>query len=276
MFKSSVFLLGLVTAGLVGPAMGWSQEVRVGIEGQLMLTFDGPELTTQPFDERSPIHLRIAQVTSSQGSRVYDLRYIGQEAGTYNLCDFLIRSDGGSLVELPPAMVTIRSSLPASHTGDLEEIPPPKRTSSFPYPWLLGLGGGVWLIAVIWLVGRRMARRPKQIPIEESAPPTLADQLRPLVESAVAGRLTPAEKGRLEWLLLAYWRERLQLEGAPPMELLSRMRDHAEAAVLLMRLEEWLHQRPKERSVNVAELLAPYQSIAALDIREKHTEGVLA
>lgn len=275
MLKSSVLLLGLVTALMGGSENGWSQDVRIGIEGRLMLKYSGPELTTSPFDDKSPILLRIANVTASRDSQVYDLRYIGQEAGTYDLADFLIRSDGGPIAELPPAMVTIRESLPANHNGDLEELAPPKRTSSIPYPWLMALGGSVWLIGGIWLIGRRLLNRPKQIPIEETAPPTLADQLRPLVESAMAGRLTPSEKARLEWLLLAHWRKRLNLEGVPPMELLTRMRDDAEAAVLLMRLEEWLHQRPMERRVNVSELLAPYQSASPLDVTKPQTEGAL-
>lgn len=269
-------LLALAATTVALPEFAWSEEVRIGIEGRYSLTYDGPKLAAKPVDDDSPIHLRIAQITSSNKGRVYDLRYIGQSAGTFDLGDYLIQSDGQPRGELPDMSVSIRESLPADHNGELEEIPDPGISSALPYQLLLYFAGSAWALAVVWLIVRRIGNRPKTTPIEKASPPTLADQLKPLIEAAMNGRLMPAEKARLEWLLLAHWRERLDLAGMPTVELLKRMRNHAEASSLLLRLEEWLYHRPTKDGENIAELLAPYQSSAALDVRERDAEGVPA
>ena len=270
------YWLCLFAASLEGADAANSPEVRIGIEGAFRLEHNGPELATKPFDEKSPIVLRIAQVTESQGGRVYDLRYIGQYAGTFDLRDYLVRRDGEPLEDVPAAIVTIRESLPANHNGSLEEIADPGILGALPYRFLLKLAVGLWLMGIAFLIAHRISGRRQEAPSEEPAPPTLADQLRPLVEAAIAGEMSLAEKGRLERLLFAYWRERLEPPGLSPLELLRRMKEHAEARVLLLRLEEWLHQRPKPRPHDLAELLAPYRSAQAVELREPETEGVPA
>ena len=251
-------------------------ETRIGIEGTYYLRYSGPELTAKPVDEDAPIILRIANVTADGDSTIYELRFIGQHAGSFDLRGSLNRSDGKPIRNLPPAMVAIRESLPKNHAGNLEDLAPPAIRQPLPYRVIMFAAGVLWLVAVVWLIVRRLRNRPQRTATEEAAPITFADQLRPLVETAISGRMTPAEQGRLEWLLIAFWRERLELTGLPPLESLQRMREHAEAAVLLMRLEEWLHQRPGTNDVNVAELLAPYRSAAIVHLPERKPEGVPA
>ena len=64
-------------------------------------------------------------------------------------------------------------------------------------------------------------------------------------------------------MLIAYWRERLDLAGCSIGEALARMRRHPPSAALLGKLDEWLHQRPGRHVVDVAEILRPYRDHAA-------------
>ena len=57
-------------------------ETRIGIEGTYYLRCACPELTAKPVDEDAPIVLRIANVTADGGSTIYELRFIGQHAGS--------------------------------------------------------------------------------------------------------------------------------------------------------------------------------------------------
>ena len=131
------------------------------------------------------------------------------------------------------------------------------------YRLLLVLGGAAWVVGLAAIL---LAGRWKRTDADASAarPVTLADRLRPLVDAAVAGKLTRGQHAELERLLIGYWRRRLELEQAAPADFIGVLRNHAEAGPLLRRLEDWLH-RPGGaiEPVDVAALLKPYQTIVA-------------
>jgi hypothetical protein len=126
--------------------------------------------------------------------------------------------------------------------------------------WLLGL------LAILWFGRRRKAATAAA----DAKPLTVADRLRPLVEAAIAGKLTHKQRAELERTLLAFWRRRLGLEKQKPAEAMALLRAHPEAGQLLEQLEIWLHRPGTAEAVNVTALLRPYQHIPqeALDIAE--------
>ena len=115
-----------------------------------------------------------------------------------------------------------------------------------------------------------MKRMTRQKPVELVAAPvttlTVADQLRPLVESAITGKATIEDKAALERLLIAFWRERLDLHGLSASAALGTMRANAEAGELLAAIERWLHARPSSANTvpDLAQLLKPYTTRAAI------------
>ena len=132
---------------------------------------------------------------------------------------------------------------------------------------LIALGGYKWILGgsrgALGLLGSplfpsraRAATDDGDAPV--SAPPTLAERLRPLVELASAGKLTADEKAQLERMLLGHWRERLGLESLEPRRGHARLRAHPEAGVLLRALEDWLHRPPGSVKVDIDAVLAPY------------------
>lgn len=232
----------------------------VGLEGRLATNLPGARLEPRPVDPKAPLLLRVAETYARGSLTEYDFRYIGLEPGTYDLREFLLRSDGSAVTNLPPLPVTIGSVLPPKHDGLLLPPPPTPWAKLGGYRTLLVAAGAGWLAGLVALLLWR--RQQRAVATEETAPPappTLAERLRPLVELAAAGRLDADGQARLERLLLAHWRERLGLQTLPAAESLARLKAHPEAGALLRTLEDWLHRRPGSAPVAVEAALAPYR-----------------
>src|SRR5262249_44397110 len=97
-------------------------------------------------------------------------------------------------------------------------------------------------------------------------PLSLADRLRPLVEGAIAGKLSQPELASLERTLIAFWRHRLNLDQADPAESIQSLRQHAEAGPLLEQLETWLHRPGPHDYVDPVRLLEPYKNMPAEEL----------
>jgi hypothetical protein len=237
------------------------REATVGMRARIdQVVLPGPELVAKPAPRGAPIVLRVLGTWPHGTDFRYDLEYCGYEPGRHDLAAWLARADGAPAAGLPELAVEIRPLLPP---GQVE--PHPLATRDPP-----SLGRYTrWVIAaaVLWVAGLvailRVGRRRPAAAAAGAAPATLADHLRPMVEAAARGSLDDAGKARLERLLLAFWRRRLDLEGVPAAAALARMREHPEAGALLRRLEAWLHHPPAAREeIDVAALLEPYRSAA--------------
>ncbi len=236
----------------------------VGMPARIeQLVLPGPELEVKPLDDRrKPIVLRIIKTYPHGTAFRYDLTYYGLEAGDFDLRDYLRRKNGTSAGDLPALKVTIHSTLPAGQVlpSDLELQPSPALGG---YRLLLIAGGVLWVLGLLALL---FVRRRKKAVARDAVPVTLADRLRPLVEGAVAGKLTLAQQADLERMLLAYWRTQLHLEKARPAEAFATLRRHPEAGPLLESLEAWLHRPGDPGQVDLAALLRPYQNVRANSI----------
>lgn len=239
---------------LLLPALAWAA-VSPGIEGRQVAEL--PAGLAALSDPQAPLMLRIAAREGLPDGRCrYDLRYIGNEPGRRDLLDYL--RDGAGRRPEGSVQVEIASLLPPGQAGLHDPPSEPSAPLGGWTPWLLGLAGA-WLIAVLLLL--RPRRRAAVVPATPM--PSLAELLRPLVESAAAGRLDVEGQARLERLLLAFWRGRLDLDRLEPAAALSRLRADPEAGALLRGTDAWLHQPPGRAAVDVAALLAPYRGGAA-------------
>jgi hypothetical protein len=236
-------------------------ETKVGLQGVYYLRTTQPNLAVRQADERSPLLLSIAGLVREPDALLYELHYIGARAGEHDLRDYLARSDGKELV-LPPLTVRVLETLASDHDGSLDTLAVPPRPFHLSYRLALQTILVVWLLATVAILVRQWIRRPRPAPLIVTTSPTLADQLQPLVEAALASRLDAAGQARLEMLLLSHWQSLLELEQLPPDEALRRMRKHTAAGELLRTLEAWLHARPGCRTVDVAALLTPYRGPA--------------
>jgi hypothetical protein len=236
----------------------------VGMSGRIdQLVLPGTELEVAPTtDVKAPVLLRIVRVFKHGNAYRYDLEYQGLEPGSFDLKKYLRRKDGSSAADLPAIPIKVTGSLPPGQVK-------PHELEIRPTPYL----GGYWFIQigviVLWVTGLAViiflgffCRQKPRLALEDK-PLSLADKLRPLVEGAMAGKLSPPELACLERTLLAYWRKRLHLEQTEPAEAIALLRSHAEAGPLLEQLEVWLHKAEPDREVNPALLLAPYHELPA-------------
>lgn len=269
--RLSLVMLALAI-GLMGHAPGRAEpngqahplaSSTVGMPGRIeQLVLPGAELEVKPLeDRRTPLVLRITEVYHHGSALRYSMVYYGLEPGGYDLRDYLRRKDGSALGELPPIPVEVVPVLPP---GQVE----PNALAIERSPWLggyrllLAAVGSVWCagLAAILLLGRR---KRASADAETTRSVTLAERLRPLVASAIAGTLSEDRHAELERLLIGYWRKRLGLEQASPPDVIRALRSHAEAGPLLRYLEAWLHQpRGNADPAEAARLLRPYQDLS--------------
>jgi hypothetical protein len=239
---------------------GGPWEATVGMRGRaVQIVLPGSELEAKPLeDSRVSVVLRIAAVYPHGTAHRYDLEFYGLDPGTYDLRDYLRRKDGSVMDDVPPLKLVVHSVLPAGQILPHELAP--SRS-----PWLGGYRLALIVAGVLWFVGLLailfVGRRKKRDDAESAKPLTVADRLRPLIESGLAGKLTQSQRAELERTLLAFRRRKLRLEEVKPAEAMARMRSHSDASQLLDQLDKWLHRPGHNSNVDVDTLLRPYQNV---------------
>jgi hypothetical protein len=235
----------------------------VGIEGAVTFEHRDADLAVRRFDERSPMSVRIVDRQPSGELTRYELRYIGTRPGPHDLREYLIDREGNE-PQMASLFVNVAAVLSENHDGSLEQAESPAREVTLPYMALLRAGLAVWIAVTAVLIVKRLLPRSEAVGKIAPEPLSLADQLRPLLERALAGSATPAERARLEVLLLADWRRRFGLVNLAPAEAIRSLREDAAAGTLLAVLETWLHAPPGKNGVDVAALLQPYRASPAI------------
>lgn len=224
------------------------------------IVFPGTELIVKPLEDRNdPFVLRILNTYKHGTDYRYDLEFYGLEPGQYNLTDYLIRLDGTTDDPLPDAWVYVTATLPAGQI-----LPSEPLSARLPrlggYRMLLVFGGIAWVagLAALIFVGRQ--KRPSTVEVA-SRPVSMADRLRPLVESAIDGTLDSQGRAELERTLIAYWCDRLDLHSVAPAQAMEKLRLHDKAGPLLRNLEDWLHRPDPPQNVDIERLLEPYSNV---------------
>ena len=235
-----------------------AQTLTVGMEGQLVILLPAKDLQAAPPLRDAPLTLRIASTRPHGSSVQYDLRYIALVPGEYDLRDYLRSADEKTIAGLPAMPVRVSGVLPPNHRGELALAENRSLIAHPRYKWILGGIAIAWATLGVVLFRRRKRTRFDDGDAPVSAPQTLAERMRPLIERASAGSLAAAEKAQLERLLLNHWRERLGLESLEPGAAMRELRAHPEAGILLRALEDWLHRPPDSVKVDIESFLAPY------------------
>ena len=257
---ASMMAAGLGATSSPGQTVSEGAAATRGITGRIVVESEHGHVRGRPdLDLDSSILVRVAaRDRTPDGRSITELDFIGMDEGVFDLRESLVFDDGGPTERLDPLTIEIVSNLASDAPSDvfLAEAPPAAIAGG--YRTLLIAIAVVWVLVPVVIVGRRWLRSPPS-PSVPAPPPTLRDRLEPLVRDAADRELTVEERGRLELLLLAYWRTRLGLEDDPVVAV-GRIRIDPEAGRLLRRVESWLHA-PDGRSPSAAEigeLLAPY------------------
>ncbi|RFC43949.1 MAG: hypothetical protein DVB28_001270 [Verrucomicrobia bacterium] len=246
----------------------------VGTEAATTILLDQRSYSVAELTSNTPLLVRIAGIEpKDDGVFAYHLVYTGLEIGVFNLTDFLVTTTGQRLRE-PIATVTIGSVIPPGARHAAVYTDPPYQGRAVPYKFLLILGTLVWAGcggALFWPVKKQPAVTPDPEPEpqqdepdaeESSAPKTLAELLRPLVEKAANKSISLEEKGRLEQILFEHWGKELELDHLDSLEQLRRILAHPDAGALLRTIERWLYQ--PNSLITPEEINAALQSYSAL------------
>jgi len=224
----------------------------------------GSELTGRPVESReAKVVVRVLDSFAHGDGFRYDLEVTGYEPGVHNLSESLVRKDGNATADLPPVWVEITSQLPAGQVKPHQLPPTPPSITGY-YTALMIAAAGLWILG---LLGILFWGRGKETHLSgKDRKPTVADRLRPLLERAAAGKLNDDERASLERVLLAFWRKKLRLEKLPPAQLYPQLRQHPEAAGLLLQMEQWLHAPGASEGLDWQQLLEPYRTMDWTDL----------
>jgi hypothetical protein len=240
------------------PAEPDSLNVPLGVEQAAIVTYSGPPIAVAPYKWGVAVNVRIAGVTAQPGARIYDVRYIVNRGGAFDLKDYLAAADGEPLEGLPSFKFHGDPKLSQDLDARIRETEPIGiDVGGHYYATLAGLGA-FWLVWLLLLIFYR--RPPRPVPPPPAPPePTLAELLRAALAQLESGALDAAGQAKLEMLLLRRWREELALDGLSMSAALQAIDRSEKTGQPLRQLQHWLHQRASTVArAEIAAALAPF------------------
>ena len=242
------------------------RSAAVGMFGSIKQVFlPGTELIPDPAvgPNAGFIVIRVDGVYPHGDGFRYDLTWSAEKPGRFNLSQSLRRRDGTASDNLPTILVEARSSLASDRF-----TPNPLRPVAG--GWIGGYRVLLGLLAFFWLAGLFafywFRPRPPAPAVPENTALSRLQQIREQLDVIIRSEtLAPADKARLELLIVAFWRELRQLEHAEPATLLTALRNDPDSGPLLIQLERWLYDRPQRTdAAELADLLLPLQRMVEL------------
>ncbi len=234
-----------------------SLNVPLGVEQAAIVTYSGPPVAVTPYKWGVAVNVRIAKVSGQSGARIYDVRYIVNRAGTFDLKDYLTGEDGSALDGLPSFKFTGDPKLSKNLDARIQETEEVRvDVGGYYYATLTALGV-FWIVWLLLLIFWGRAKPPKSIAVQPE--PTIAEMLSGFLAQLNAGTLDAEAKAKMEMLLLRRWREELSLAGVPMNAALDAISRSEKTGSPLRQLQDWLY-RPatKIRGEEIAALVAPY------------------
>ena len=231
--------------------------VPLGVEQAAIVSYSGPVLAVKPFKWGVAVNVRIAKVSEEAGVRIYDVRYIANRDGTFDLKEFLTSEDGRPLEGLPSFKFRGDPKLSKHLDVRIQETEEVGVDIGGHYTATLAGLFGLW---IAWLLALIFYGRPKPPPrVAAVREPTLAELLRALLAGLETGTLDAAAKAKLEMLLLRRWREELAQTDAPMSAAHAAISRDEKTGQALRQLQLWLH-RPGSaiRREDIAAVIAPY------------------
>ena len=229
----------------------------------LQIKLPGSELIPKPNSDRhDPVVLRVVRSYAHGSDYRYDLEYIGLDPGSYDLADFLVRKDESKVGDLPEIRVQVNTLLPAGRIEPNTILASDSSFRSYYLPTLVAIGV-LWLIGLLFIMfwGWSKTRKVQPALVRQS----LADRIRPLVEQAEKGELSPQGQAELERLLTNYWRRKLRLNHLSAHKLRQQLRQHPEAGEMLSQLDRWLYDPGSSEGVDIGRLLHRYKGVDATE-----------
>ncbi len=215
-----------------------SVNVPLGVEQAAIVTYSGPPVTVTPYKWGVAVNVRIAKVSEQAGARIYDVRYIVNRAGTFDLKDYLAAEDGGQLDGLPSFKFSGDPKLSKeldTRIQETEEIAVEVGGHYYATLAALGVFWIIWLLMLIF-VGRKKPALPAAPPPPE---PTLAEMLRAFLPQL--DTMDADAKAKLEMLLIRRWSESVSRAGTSMLATFDAISRGETTGAPMRQLQHWLH-----------------------------------
>ena len=220
-------------------------DVPLGVEGAVIIRYAGPALVSRPYRRGASVNVRIARQKEQDDVRVYDVRYVVNLPGEFDLTDYLTSRDGNAIESLPSFRVRGVTRLTKDLETRIREIEEVEiNIWHWYYESLAGLAG-IW---VAWLMGLIFVGRSKRRPPPASitgAPPSVEEQIARYLQRLEGEELSVEEKAELEVLLLNHWRDVLGYRGRLA-DMCQQLRRDTRLSRAYMALQSWLHHPGSE------------------------------
>ena len=234
-------------------------EVPLGVEHAVTIAYSGPELAVKPYRFGVPVNVRIANVMEKDGVRIYDIRYILNTGGEFNIMDYLTTTDGSTAEELPPFMVKGAESLSQQMDQRIERIEESGIEIWHYYYETMAAVIAVW---VGWLLLLIFWRRPKpDAEIEVVQEPLFQELMARFIEQIENKNIDDENKARMEMLVIQRCRDHLGLTNLDMDEVVRRIGKDEKTSRAFNKLQQWLHD-PKY-SVGVEEMVETLRPLTA-------------
>ncbi len=219
-----------------------SLNVPLGVEQAAIVTYGGPEIAVTPYKWGVAVNVRIARVSEENGARIYDVRYIVNRAGTFDLKDYLTAADGTTLDGLPSFKFTGDPKLSKELDARIKETEAMAVEVGGHYYATLAALGVFW---IVWLLLLIFYRRPKRVrhAVAAAPEPTLAELLRVYLWQLEAGTLDGDAKAKMEMVLLHRLRQELAVPDMPMIDAMGAIDRDQRTGEALRQVQRWLHQR---------------------------------
>lgn len=231
--------------------------VALGVEHAVTIAYSGPELTIVPYKIGVAVNLRIARVIEKKKARIYDIRYIINAPGTFNITEYLTSKDGSPITDLPACQVKGVQHLSEKmerRLKDTEKIMIEIPHMYYEYLTVICILMVIWLLLLIF-AGRGRKRQVQQVVHVRS----LEEILRAILERMRQGNLSVEEKTELENLLFKIWRQELNLTGQDLYQAVRQIEDNNRTSEAYNQLEYWLHKPVSTISeAEMVQLLTPF------------------
>lgn len=256
-------LAGVAVVAIVLTIVLWPRdkgplEVPLGVEHALALTCSGPELAVKPYGYGVAVSLRIANVKEADGRRTYDIRYMLNRGGTYNITEYLTTVEGTDPAGLPAFPVRGLEALSEGVDKRIQELSAVRIGIWHYYYETMAVVIALW---VAWLGLILFWPRQRDAVVEAAGPviDAFPDRLRAYLRRADEGTLTEADKARLEMMLIDHWRRRLAITDMRMHAAVRRIGHDPRFGRDYAALCDWLHN-PASRisSAQFIEQFDPY------------------
>ena len=256
---AAMCMLALVAAFFFWPKKEVdSLNVPLGVEQAAIVTYSGPSIAVAPYKWGVAVNVRIAEVIERPEKRIYDLRYIVNRAGTFDLKEYLVADDGSRLDGLPAFKFTGDPKLSKNLDTRIQETEAIRVDVGGRYYEIMAALAVLW---IAWLLLLIFYKRPRPPAEPEAAPPgpTLAEMLRAFLAQLEGGTLDAAAKAKMEMTLLQCWRNELALRDVPMSTVLGAIACSEKTGEPLRKLQHWLHHPASPvQSAEIAALLSSH------------------